>query len=311
MTVMNGGNELELRHLEHFVAVAEEHSFTRAAARLHLVQSALSVSIRSLEHELGSRLFDRSTRHVELTDAGEALLLEARNTLAAAEAARDAVAAVRGGLRGTVRLGIMHSLRLIDVAAVLTRYHREYPRVRVAPAAAHGGSMELVHKVIDGALDVAFVAVPVGDYPSSVTVRPLASEPLQLACPDGHRLACREVVELAELDGERFVDFPAGWGTRLSVDRLFLAAGLRRVIDVEVPDIPIVAELVKADYGCAFLSASLAAGTRALTLRPVDPAPMFEVSLITAADRRVSAATQAFIDLVLATPHHFDATSGP
>src|SRR5579859_2695158 len=108
---------MELRQLEHFVAVAEERSFTRAAARLHLVQSTLSVSIKSLERELGGRLFDRTTHRVTLTDAGQALLAEARNALAAVDAARDAVAAAHGGLRGTVRVGIMRSLTLVDAPA--------------------------------------------------------------------------------------------------------------------------------------------------------------------------------------------------
>jgi len=134
---------MELRHLQHFLAVAEEQSFTRAAGRIHLVQSALSVSVRSLERELGARLFDRTTHSVQLTSAGEALVVEARRTLAAAEAARDAVAAVRGGVRGTVRVGIMHSLALIDLAGLLTRYHREHPEVRLVPSPAEGGSVEL------------------------------------------------------------------------------------------------------------------------------------------------------------------------
>lgn len=292
---------MELRHLEHFIAVAEEGSFTRAAARLHLVQSALSVSIRSLERELGSRLFDRTTHRVELTDAGQALLPEARNALAAVDAARDAVAAVHGGLRGTVRLGIMHSLKLIDLAAMLTRYHQERPHVQVIPIAAPGGSIELAQRVIDGTLDLAFAALP-SDYPPGLTVRPLASEPMLLACPHHHPLAQRRIVQLAELDGERFVDFPSGWGTRLSTDRLFLASGVRRVIAVEVPDIPTVIELVKAHFGLAFLSTSLAAGSDEITLRPVQPKSLFEVSLITATNRRPSAATRAFIDLVLTAP---------
>src|ERR1700710_1399282 len=91
-------NNVELRNLEHFVAVAEEQSFTRAAARIHLVQSALSVSVRTLERELGAQLFERTTHSVQLTDSGAALVVEARRTLAAADVARDAVAAVRGGV---------------------------------------------------------------------------------------------------------------------------------------------------------------------------------------------------------------------
>ena len=100
---------MELRHLATFVAVAEEGGFTRASARLHVVQSAVSAGVRTLERELGAALFDRTTHRVQLTDAGAALLPEARATLAAARGAREAVDAVRGGLRGTVTLGIMQT----------------------------------------------------------------------------------------------------------------------------------------------------------------------------------------------------------
>jgi DNA-binding transcriptional LysR family regulator len=95
--------EVELRQLRTFVAVAEEGSFTLAADRLHVVQSAVSATIRGLEAELGVRLFDRSTRRIELSDAGRALLPDARRTLAAAALAEDAVAQVGSGLSGTPR----------------------------------------------------------------------------------------------------------------------------------------------------------------------------------------------------------------
>src|ERR1700760_85732 len=98
---------VELRQLATFVAVAEEGSFTRAADRLHVVQSAVSAGVRSLERELDARLFDRSTHKVALSDAGRALLPEARATLASAAAARDAVDAVKGAVRGTIILGTL------------------------------------------------------------------------------------------------------------------------------------------------------------------------------------------------------------
>jgi DNA-binding transcriptional LysR family regulator len=289
---------MELRHLEHFVAVAEERSFTRAAARVHLGQSALSVSVRSLERELGGRLFDRSTHHVELTDAGRALLGEARKVLSAADAARVAGAAVHGGVRGSVRVGIMHAMTAIDLGGLLTRYHRERPQVRIIPSAAQGGSAELAGQVLDGRLDLAFAALP-GDYPAGLTAHQLTSEPMLLACPDDHPLPRRETIGLGELDGEPLVDFPPGWGTRLSVERLFLEAGLRRVVAVEVADVPTVVELVRAGFGFAFLSPSLAANSGGVALRRVQPEPRFVTSLITAADRRPSAAAKALIDLVL------------
>src|ERR1700735_5175919 len=89
-----------------FVAVAEEGGFSRAADRLHLVQSAVSAGIRGLERELGTALFHRDTRHVELSDAGRALLPEARNVLSAVTLASDSVAQVGSGLRGSARLGM-------------------------------------------------------------------------------------------------------------------------------------------------------------------------------------------------------------
>ena len=288
---------MELRQLEHFIAVTEETSFTRAAQRLHVVQSTLSVSIQALERELGARLLERTTHRVRLTDAGRALLPEARNALAAVEAALDAVAAVQDGVRGTIRVGIMNSLRLIDLAAVLTRYHEQRPLVQIIPRTASGGSIELVAGVLDGSLDLAFTALP-GPYPSGLAVRPLASEPLLLACPDDHRLARRERVALAELHGERFVDFPVGWGTRASVDRVFEQAGLLRETAVEVSDVPTAVELVRAGFGCAFLSESQTVGARPVILRPLDPSPVFEVSLITPAGPRMSAATAALVDSI-------------
>jgi DNA-binding transcriptional LysR family regulator len=300
MTVINPEHEVELRHLEHFLAVAEEGSFTRAAARIHLVQSALSVSIRSLERELGGRLFDRTTHRVELTDAGQALLVEARRTLAAADAARDAVAAVHGGVRGSVRVGIMHSLALIDLGNLLARYNRERPKVQIVPNALQGGSVELARQVTEGRLDLAFVALPDG-YPPGLTVHPLASEPMSLACPPDHTFASRRFIPLSELDGARFVDFPPGWGTRRSVDQLFLESGLQREIAVEVADIPTVIDLVRAGFGFAFLSSSLVPEPRRVALLPAQPGPAFSVSLITPDDRPPSAAARALIDLVLAT----------
>lgn len=291
---------MELRHLEQFLAVAEEQSFTRAAARLHVVQSALSVSVRALERELGGRLFDRNTHRVELTDAGRALVPEARRTLAAAEAARDAVAAVHGGVRGSVRIGIMHALSLIDLAALLTRYHRERPQVQLVPRPAQGGSAELAADVEEGRLDLAFAALP-GAYPATLSAHLLAAEEMVLACPPGHPLAKRRRIPLADLDGERFVEFPAGWGTRLAADRLFAEAGLQREIAVEVADVPNVTDLVRAGFGFALLPSSMVPASRGLPVRHVRPGPVFRVSLITPKLRPLSAAARALADLVMAS----------
>jgi DNA-binding transcriptional LysR family regulator len=154
---------MELRQLEHFVTVAEEGHFTRAAARCHLSQSALSSSIRSLERELGSALFVRTTRKVELTDAGRVLLREARQTLAAATSARESVQAIQGLLRGTLHVGAIETPGLFDQAGLLARFRHLYPAVGIRYV--RDTSMALISEVTASRIDVALVSLP-PSYPS-------------------------------------------------------------------------------------------------------------------------------------------------
>ena len=175
---------MELRQLEHFVAIVEDGSFTKAARRLNYVQSALSVSVQTLERELRVRLLDRTTHRVALTTAGEALLPAARRTLAAAEETRDIAAAVRGVLRGTLRVGIMQSFGFADVPGLLGRFHRQHPGVEIEVRPAAGGSAALLDELRQGGLDIAFVALL--DPASGVDAVPLGSEELVLlSTPQG------------------------------------------------------------------------------------------------------------------------------
>lgn len=287
---------MELRHLEHFVAVAEEQNFTRAAQRLHLVQSALSVSIRSLERELGAPLFVRTTREVRLTDAGRLLLPEARRTLDAAARAQASVLDARAGLRGTLRLGMMQLVHLFDVATLIAAFHRDRPLVDIEPKAAPGGTAALIADVRQGALDAAFVALSGPDQPG-LTATTLASEPVMLACPPDHPLAGRAAVSPSDLVGEPLVDFTPGWGTRTAADQLFARAGIERSIGIEVSDTSIHSALVRAGLGLGILPASMIAdvGLRAVPLRP---AITFSMAFVVPSDRPLSPVAQAFADLV-------------
>ena len=287
---------MELRHLEHFVAVAEERNFTRAARRLHLVQSALSVSIRSLERDLHVQLFERTTREVKLTNAGLVLLPEARRTLDAAASAQAAVFGAQAGLRGTLRLGMMQVISVADVGSLIARFHRERPLVDIRPTTAPGGSAQMISDVRRGVLDAAFVAVSGTDQPG-LTAATLASEPVLLGCPPDHPLARRAVVSVTELADQPFVDFTQGWGPRTIADQLFARAGVERSIGIEVPDVSIHASLVRAGLGLAILPESMVADA-GLTGVPLRPAATFSVAFIVAADRPPSPVTQAFADLV-------------
>lgn len=291
---------MELRHLEHFVAVAEELSFTRASRRLHVVQSGVSSSIQVLERELGATLFDRDKHRVILTEAGRALLPEARATLAAAQAATDAVAETSAGLRGALSIGTMISTGRIDVPALLGVFHEHHPGVLVRLRVLPGGSAELAREVASGGLDLALLSLP-GEAPAGLSVRPLAREPLVLICGPGHPLAAAASITLGDLADETFIDFPAGWGSRAITDRAFAAAGLERQVAFEVPDYTTAAGLARSGLGVAFVPTSVAERLDGVARAGVTPTPLnWHIQVATSATRRLSAAGRAFVADLLA-----------
>lgn len=249
---------MELRQLEHFVAVAQECHFTRAAQRLHIAQSGLSASIRSLERELGATLFLRSTRQVQLTAAGQALLVEALRALAASDAAKDAVAAVQGLLRGSLSIGSLQCLHAVHLPTVLAGFLSEHPGLEIR--LRQGGSDELIEHVRTGRLDVAFVARPARE-PENVVLTPLDREELVLACSPGHPAARLALVKLQDLADEQFVDFPPSWGTRDLADRVLTAAGVERRVSLEVTDVHSLLDIVAVDLGVALVPISFRAKT--------------------------------------------------
>jgi DNA-binding transcriptional LysR family regulator len=291
---------MELRQLATFVAVAEEGSFTRASDRLHVVQSAVSAGVRNLERELGAPLFDRSTHKVQLTDAGRALLPEARATLAAATAARDAVDAVRGGVRGTVVLGTMQAqgMRAIDLPRLLADFRQDHPHVDVHIRHAAGGSGEMATQVREGRLDLAFVSVATGELPG-LELTPLAREPIVVVAPATHPLAKRRTVALAALADEALVDFPEGWGIRAANDRAFAAAGVTRSITYEVNDTASLIDFVRPGLALSMLPESLVDDTAGLALIPIrGRAPEFLTAIATPSNRRLTAAAGALLQAI-------------
>jgi DNA-binding transcriptional LysR family regulator len=283
---------VELRQLEYFVAVAEESHFTRAAKRMHVAQSGLSSAIRSLERELGAPLFLRSTRQVELTPAGRALLVEARRALSATDAARDAVAAVQGLIRGSLAVGSLQCLHVVNLPQVLARFHAAHPGVEIR--LKHGGSGELIDQVRAGRLDIAFAAMPSRPV-DDLNVRRLASEPLVLACGLGHRLAGRDQVWVDDLEDESFVDFQPDWGSRAAVDAVL---GDRRIA-FEVNDVHSLLDLVTFGLGVALVPQSFSVKTEQVQfIGLADRPPPWQTGVITSLTP--SAAASALLDAVAA-----------
>ena len=261
---------MELRQLEHFVAAAEAGHFTRAAGRCHISQSALSTSIRSLERELGSPLFARTTRRVELTEAGRTLLDEARRTLAAAASARDAVLGLRGLLRGSLAVGGIHTPATLDQAGLLARFRDRYPAVDIRYARTT--SMALIPEVEASRLDVAFVSLP-DQLPDQVRAIPLSTQPLVLVCRPDHPLASQQRVTVESLADQEFVGAPPGSVSHEAVDRVLARAGRERRVPFEVNDILAILDFVAHGLGISLVQERLAASRpdlRAIPLADTD-----------------------------------------
>ncbi|MFJ3222358.1 LysR family transcriptional regulator [Streptomyces sp. NPDC086783] len=239
---------MELRHLQHFVAVAEDQHFTRAAERLLVSQSGLSASIRALERELQAPLFVRTTRRVTLTEAGRALLGEAERILAQVRAAHDAVAAVQGVLRGTLSLGTEQCVAGVGVARLLAAFRRQHPDVEIRLRQA--GSGALAEEVAAGRLDLAFAVRTQADSEQLRSV-PLTGEPMTVLCHPEHHLAGGGPVTPQDLGGEAFVDFHPDWGPRRVTDAAFAMAGVDRTVALEVNDVHSLLELIQQGLGIA------------------------------------------------------------
>jgi DNA-binding transcriptional LysR family regulator len=191
---------LDLRLVEYFVAVAEELHFGRAAARLHIAQPSLSQQIRRLEAQLGVTLLKRNSRHVELTEAGQALLREGRKTLS--QAART-ISAARAAGAPTLTVGFYGSAASALLPDVLCAFGDGQPSIAVTIRELQLGSIDAI---LAGEVDVAFTRLQPGQTELEVEV--LAQEPRLVALPDAHPLAARESVMFAELVEESFITNP-------------------------------------------------------------------------------------------------------
>ncbi len=254
--------------MRYVVAVAELGSFTRAAKRCLVVQSALSHQIARLEKELGARLFDRTSRRVRLTPAGEAFLPAARQALDAAERARSEVAAMVGEVRGRLALGAIPTVAAVDVPAALRAFHLRHPKVHIV--LRDGASKDLVEEVRDGTLDVAFLGVLPSYRPRGVRDLELSSGELVAVVAPHHALAGSREAGLERLARERFVDFPDGTAARAQSDEAFAAMGLGREVAFEVSGTDFIVRLVRSGLGVAMLPAAFAAeltGVHVLTVR--------------------------------------------
>lgn len=290
---------MEMRQMEHFVAVASEMSFTRAAERVHVVQSALSTSIAKLERELQVQLFDRSRQQIQLTAAGERFRTHANEVLRVARTAADAVSEFRGSLSGTVEFGSLISFGPMDVARALGDFHRAHPFVRLRLRLSQSGASAYLTALLDGSLDLALVSVP-NRFPPQLDMRLIFEEPMVFVCRDDHFLAGRKRLHLGDLAGEELVSYPPEFGIRRLIDDAFHAAGVSPQTFYEVPaGFADIADLVANGLGTTFMPESEARRFPALRRIKLTKSVLWQVFLASPPTGQMTPATARLADILL------------
>jgi DNA-binding transcriptional LysR family regulator len=263
---------MELRHLRYFIAVAEEGHVTRAAERLGIQQPPLSQQIRALETELEVQLFRRKPRGVELTQAGDALLGEARAILDRVEHAAAAARRTGRGEAGRIGLGFTSSASFHPFVPRIIREFREASPL-LALSLEEAGTGELVDGLLAERIDAAFVRSPIGAA-AALAVHSVLKEEMVAALPAGHSLAgaARTRLPLAALEPETFILYrrPLGPGLYDAIIAACQRAGYSPRIGQEAPRMLATLSLVAAGLGVTLIPASMQRlGIEGVAYRPL------------------------------------------
>ena len=292
---------MELRHLRYFIAVADELSFTRAAQRLHTAQPSLSQQIRNLEDEVGTPLFERTRRKVELTEAGKVFLAEARLVVAQADRAVARARQVGQG-RATVTIGFVPAAEIRVFPVILPRLRLRFPEVNVELRSLPTAEQE--DALLRGDIDVAFMRRPV--VSPELRSEVVLTEPLVVVLPSGHPLAKLKRIAPAQLSGEPFIStHPQFSGQVHSVAEAYCEAhGIERKVAQVATNILLNLNLVGMGLGYALLPAYVSSLTSsAICTRPLEGEPPRIDLLMVSRKEPHSVELEALFELVRENAH--------
>jgi LysR family transcriptional activator of glutamate synthase operon len=284
---------LELRQLRYVEAVARHRHFTRAAEELHVAQSALSHQIKRLEAELGTELFERTSRHVAATDAGEAVAARARRVLAEIEGVNEEIDELRGVMRGHIWIGALLPAGEIDVPALVARFSESHPGIEVGIREGTAGDM--LGYLAEDEVDAAF-SMLAGPPPDDMVVERLSEDEIIAAFAPGAAPG-RGPVRATHLAQYPIVAPRAGSATMQKLREFFARQNQPLRVALESGDPFLLRCLVSGGFGVAIIPRSL---TRRegppIEVRSLRPAVRLPVALLWREARHTSPAARAFID---------------
>lgn len=289
---------MEFDQLRLFVDLVREQSFTKVAERNYITQPAVSLSIQKLEDELATKLLDRTTRKVMVTDDGRVLFDYAREILEKLEEARAVLQDRQDRMVGTMRLATVHSVGLYELPSSLKEYIRRFPEVNIQ--VEYRPSDQVYHAVLDGDADLGLVAYP--EERPGLMVVPFFEDHLVLICSREHPFSLQRSVRLKDLDGQRFVGFQAEIPTRKALDALMRRDDVKVDIRMECDNIEVLKKMVEVGIGISLVP-HLAVREEARTgtlqvLRISDHSLQRPLAMVHRKGKRLTRPQRAFIELL-------------
>src|SRR5580704_7694726 len=282
--------KFDLRQLECFCAVARLGSFTKAAEEVGVAQSSLSEQITKLEHGLASVLFERLSRRIELTPAGEALLPRAEAMLQDAAALPHDLETRRTESGGRLRVGVIPSIMPYFVAPRLREFVEKFPGIDLHLREAT--TAELISTIEDGAIDIAILSLPVEG--NNLVMRELFRERIHLAVPEFHILADEQKVMLRRVSDERLLILKDGHCLRDETLTICDRARARFTAQFEADQFASIFELIRAGFGVSLVPEMARRAAAGCRLVPIEPKAMRRVGYVRLERRYLSRVIESF-----------------
>ncbi|TES68509.1 transcriptional regulator CynR [Burkholderia cepacia] len=285
-----------LRHIRYFLAVAEQKNFTRAAEALHVSQPTLSQQIRQLEDTLGTQLFDRSGRTVQLTDAGEAWMRYAKLALQDLDAGVRAIHDVAELSRGSLRFAVTPTYTASLVGPVVDGFHQMHPGIRIDIRELTQDQMEA--QLADDRLDIGVAFHPA--FSVDIESQPLFAETLSMVVGRNHpRAARRKALAGPDFGKEPLVLLNDTFATRRFIDEHFARHAIRPLVAIEVDTIGAIVEIVRRGQLATVLPDHIARVQEGLHPVPLDPpVPTRTAAVLERKGAYRTAASRAFLQLL-------------
>lgn len=294
---------MHIETLKIFCDLVDLESFSLAAERNFITQSAVSQQVKSLEDRYKRRLLERlrGRREVKLTPAGEVFYRESKNVLEAYFQLEESLRGVVGKIGGTVKVATVYSVGLHELPSKVREFMTKFPAAKID--LEYSRTTRVVRDVLNGTVELGILAFP--EPKRGLTIVPMPDNRLVLITPPEHKFANRKKVKVTDLDGEEFVLFERDVPTRKAMDRIFRANGIDVKKVAEFDNIETIKRAVEVGFGMAIVpEPAVAEAKKAGTLAVIDLAEKYwvrSVGVIHRSDRQLSLAARKFVDLLSRT----------